>query len=164
MAQDDELVAISLIAETLNKLDDASRLRVLRWAADKFGLSSGLKMANLSMAAPVITGDDAMDLATIYAAAAPKTDAEKALVVAYWTATKGEKDFSSQAINAELKQLGHGVTNITSALSTLMAAKPQLVIQVQKSGKSQQARKKYRLTVEGTTRVQKMVNEDHEGP
>jgi DNA-binding PadR family transcriptional regulator len=61
-------------------------------------------------------------------------------------------------LNKELKNLGHGVSNITSALDTLMSRKPALVIQTKKSGTSKQARKKYKLTLEGLRAVERMVS------
>jgi hypothetical protein len=43
------------------------------------------------------------------------------------------------------------------ALNSLIAKKPQLVIQTRKSGSSQQARKKYKLTNEGLNKVERML-------
>ena len=43
-------------------------------------------------------------------------------------------------------------------LEKLMKARPQLVIQLKKTGTSRQARKTYRLTTEGTRRVEAMVS------
>lgn len=71
-------------------------------------------------------------------------------------------DFTSQEVNSELKNLGHGVTNITSAFSSLMKRKPALAMQTAKSGATQQARKRYKLTHAGRTAVQSMIQAKRE--
>jgi DNA-binding PadR family transcriptional regulator len=99
-----------------------------------------------------------VDLPTTFAAASPKSDTDGELVGAYWLQiSKGQADVDAQEVNRELKQLGHGVGNITRAFDHLMAAKPQLVIQTRKSGKVKQARKKYRVTEEGIARVNQLI-------
>ena len=101
------------------------------------------------------------DIADLYAAAEPKGDAEKALVAAYWVQQiKGSGDFDAATINKELKHLGHGVGNITAALGSLIARKPNLVIQTRKAGTSQQARKRYKLTTEGLKYVDNMIQSE----
>jgi DNA-binding PadR family transcriptional regulator len=50
------------------------------------------------------------------------------------------------------------VSNITRARDGLKARQPQLVIQVQKSGKSKQARKRYKVTSAGKTEVRRMLS------
>lgn len=97
-------------------------------------------------------------LPDLYAAVSPASDASRALVVGYWfQVTQGEQDLDGFQINKELKHLGHGVTNITTALSSLIQRKPQLVIQTRKSGNSKQARKRYRLTDAGVKAVERMI-------
>lgn len=82
----------------------------------------------------------------------------KPLVVGYWfQVLQGEQDLDGFQINKELKHLGHGVSNITTALSSLIDRKPQLVIQTRKSGNSKQARKRYRLTDAGIKAVERML-------
>jgi hypothetical protein len=79
-------------------------------------------------------------------------------VVGYWFQVhQGMKDFDSQRVNAELKNMGHGVGNITDAFTTLIDGKPQYVIQTRKSGTSRQARKLYRVTNEGSNRVRDLL-------
>jgi Tfp pilus assembly protein PilX len=98
------------------------------------------------------------DVAALYTAAAPRTEPERALVVGYWFQVhQGMKDFDSQRVNAELKNMGHGVGNITEAFSRLIGRKPQYVIQTRKSGTARQARKLYRVTNEGIKRVKAML-------
>lgn len=75
---------------------------------------------------------------------------ERILVVASWLeGSTGGTDWTAQALNDELKQLGEGVPNITDALSTLIAKKPALIRQTRKTGRTQQARKRYTLTAAG---------------
>jgi DNA-binding PadR family transcriptional regulator len=56
-----------------------------------------------------------------------------------------------------MKHLGHGVKNITSALSSLMNEKPQRVVQLKKSGSTKQARKQYKVTEAGKNAVRRML-------
>jgi len=166
-----ELAAMTEIAKALQLLDPESIRRVLQWAADRFG-------ASVKSAPPPITGSATVsnenkpelqaqtegvsptypNIADLYTAANPKGDSEKALVVAYWVQTNtNQSDFDAATINKELKHLGFGVGNITTALGSLSTRKPTLVIQTRKSGSSQQARKRYRLTTEGIKYVCRMV-------
>jgi len=97
-------------------------------------------------------------VADLFAAAAAQTDADRALVVGYWLQIiTSQPDFDSFTVNRDLKNLGHGVANITSAFDTLIERKPQHVIQTRKSGSAKQARKRYKLTEEGKKAVQRMV-------
>ena len=86
------------------------------------------------------------------------TEPERSLVVAYWSQRLRVTITSKHwAVNKELKHLGHGVSNITRALDDLKGRKPQLVIQTQKSGKSKQARKLYKVTGAGKQEVAKWL-------
>jgi len=162
-----ELTAMTEIAKALQPLDTDAVRRVLIWAGDRFN-------AGVSLGAPAVANDsntndadssqnsdsqdDFTDVADLFAAANPRNDPQKALLVAYWfQKLNGQPDFESAAVNKELKHLGHGVANITAALSSLMTRKPQLVIQTKKSGSSQQARKRYKLTNEGVKQVERMI-------
>ena len=92
----------------------------------------------------------------LFNAVGPKTEPEKALVVGYWVqVVEGQADFGSQQINGMLKDMGHGVSNITDVLSSLMNRRPSLVMQTKKVGTSRQARKRYRLTVAGVQEVER---------
>jgi hypothetical protein len=67
--------------------------------------------------------------------------------------------FDGFTANKELKQLGKGMANITIAIDALRNEKPDArALQVGKSGKSQQARKTYKLTVAGIKAVEAMIN------
>ena len=156
-----ELEVWKNLAAELKKLDDAGVKRFLRWAADAFlpkgsvvttGSAGHAEQDTMGVAGKYET------LADFYAAANPTQENDKALVVGYWTQVlKEEGDFDAQSINKALKDLGHGVANITSAFDSLMARKPQLVIQTKKSGTTRQARKLYRLTHEGQRSVERMI-------
>ncbi|WP_395945334.1 hypothetical protein [Brevundimonas sp.] len=96
--------------------------------------------------------------ADLFSAAGPTTNPEKALVGGYWLQVcEGADGFASMSVNNALKNLGEGVENITSAFDGLKDGKPQLALQVRKDGKSQQARKKYKLTVAGIRVVERML-------
>ncbi|MGC2461193.1 MAG: hypothetical protein WA446_09525, partial [Steroidobacteraceae bacterium] len=76
---------------------------------------------------------------------------------AYFLQKVKGKELDSFSINKELRHLGYGASNITSALNSLMARRPQLAIQTHKSGSTQQARKRFRLTNEGLRAVERML-------
>ena len=164
-----ELTAMTEVAKALQFLDAESVRRVLRWATDRFG-TAGIITTRQSKNAE--EGEQANEnqvqveggtgsyssIADLYTAAKPKVDSEKALVVAYWIQrSTGQGDFEAATINKELKHLGHGVANITAALSGLITRRPQLVIQTRKTGNSQQSRKLYKLTNEGLKYVDHMI-------
>lgn len=94
----------------------------------------------------------------LFDAARPRLEKEKALVAAYWLQICQTTDaLNAQAINSELKHLGHGLSNVTEALSSLIAEKPALILQIRKSGSSKQARKLYKLSEAGRRRVLEMI-------
>jgi hypothetical protein len=99
------------------------------------------------------------NFAELFDAAAPKTQAQKALVAGYWLQVcNAAESFDGFSANRELKQLGHGLANITAALDALKNEKPALALQTGKSGKAKQARKTYKLTVAGIRSVEAMIN------
>jgi DNA-binding PadR family transcriptional regulator len=71
-------------------------------------------------------------------------------------------DVEAQRVNTELKQLGHGVSNITRAFDALKSQKPALIMQTRKEGTSKQARKKYKVTTEGKKAVERMLSPELE--
>ena len=165
MEEDTELKAMSTVIRALEDLEDEAKGRVLRWAADRYELgthvsgstsSSGASPANKEVIGsdPSIEGVD-----ELFVAASPKTQADKVLVVGYWLQEiKGQGYVDSYQVNSELKNLGHGIGNITRSFDKLIERRPQLVIQTYKSGSSRQARKKYKLTREGIQRVKALVS------
>jgi hypothetical protein len=153
-----ELKAMAQIEATLKDLTDEERVRVMQWASARFRLSlrgDGGKVADPGRAA----GDEVHpDLETFYAAAQPKTDAERALVVAYWLQYReSAPDVDTQTVNTRLKHLGYGTGHITRAFETLKDERPALVVQTKKEGSTQQARKKFKVTTEGKKRVEGML-------
>src|SRR5437870_2003199 len=138
---EEEIGAIKQLAAALGALDAEARARVLRWAAERYGVRAAPK---LHVSRVFGGSDDAAppqfaDLAELYAAADPKTEADKALVAGYWIQyVQGEPELAAQAVNAALKELGYPVSNITSAFDTLKAQTPALVMQVKKSGTTRQ--------------------------
>lgn len=170
---DPEIQAMAKITEILGGLEPTVQKRVLHWAANRYSVqipspSATSKEIDKSKDNDLAgNGADAefKELPDLYTAAKPSTDAEKALIVGYWfQAIQGQNDLDAQQINTQLKHLGYGVTNITSALNDLINRKPQLVIQTHKSGKSKQARKKYKLTQEGIKLVKTMLAGQNQPP
>lgn len=166
-----ELDSMKAIAEALSPLEEGAIRRVLKWAHDVFVGKGALPAdesgkASADGVAPssgdperVVENGMRFDtLAEFFAAADPQQDTDRAMVAAYWLQVhESEGDFDSFSINKRLKDLGHGVGNITAAFNGLIARRPQLVIQTKKTGNSRQARKLYRLTTEGQKAVERMV-------
>lgn len=153
---DPEIKAMEAISNALGTLkDEESRIRVLTWAGAKF---AGNKLpAGTASAQVAQVKVDATDLPSLLDQAQPKTNEERALIAAYFQSGQEKNDFDSLSVNKLLKNVGHVVGNITSTLTLLMKRKPALVIQVMKSGKTKQARKKYRLTDAGSKAAHAML-------
>ena len=165
--EDDELRAMTQVSAALGGLDEVAIARVLRYFADRNGtpLSSPISSPRVEDDRSEGAGGQAReeavefkDFADFYNRAAPSTDAKKCLVAGYWIQVNGgNQDFMGFEANKILKNLGHGVSNVTAALSTSIQTKPQLIIQTRKDGSSKQARKKYRVTGEGINSVRAMT-------
>jgi hypothetical protein len=167
-----ELDAMKTIAEALTTLDAEATRRVIWWAAERFGVAVVAQRALDQQRPPFSEGDPGRvggagspgkfeHLADLYSAVSPKTDAERALVAGYWFQyIEGTGEFGSQTINTALKDLGNGVSNITNAFDALKSQKPQLVVQLKKSGTSKQARKTYKLTVAGKNAIEAMISSE----
>jgi hypothetical protein len=154
---DPEIDAMETIAKALGGLDEQQVARVLRWALDRHGISmvqtssKGNWQRTGTPDGMAVDERQFPDLAGLYNAANPRSEAEKALVAGYWfQQVRRQSDFEGQQANTELKQLGHGIANITQ--------KPRLVMQTHKSGRAKQARKKYRLTTEGLRYAENMLS------
>jgi len=173
---DPEIDAMSAVATALSELEEEAQGRVLRWAAERYGVA--LPSVGRRAAAAVrddyghddgeVTDEEIAEeapayehFAELFAAASPKTNEDKALVAAYWVQVhEGHATWASRLLNAELKNLGHSIPNITDALSSNMKKKPQRVIQLKKSGNSRQANKTYKVTHEGLVYVQGMLSSE----
>lgn len=171
---DPEVAAISQVNQALTPLEPEVQQRVLRWAAERFNVTLARQAkppARPDQDARQGNGESAgesnqtfADFATLYDAANPQTDAERALVAGYWLQqSNGGQDWDSQSANKQLKNLGHGLSNVTTSLTELMERRPRLVMQTRKEGSSKQARKKYKLTTEGTRKVNQMIGATSSG-
>lgn len=155
-----ELAAMRTCHDALKELPHEASERCLQWLAATIGIGTP-RPANPAgkVNQPQPTPQNSLatreftDLPSLFAAAQAETQADKALVVSYWLQSRGDEDLDSQQINSELKHLGHGVGNITRALDALIDSRPALLIQTRKEGTAKQARKRYKLTIEGKNRV-----------
>lgn len=161
-----EIDAMSKVAEAVRGLSQESVRRVLSWAADSYGISTvgETKLNRQSTWVDNSQPDSSNsipnfeDVADLFAIASPATEPDKALVVGYWLQyIEGKSDFDSQSVNRVLKDMGHSISNITAAFTSLKGRKPQLAMQTKKAGSSQQARKRYKLTLAGKTAVENML-------
>jgi hypothetical protein len=171
---DAELEAMGKVAEAIGGLEEEVRGRVIRWAAERYGIAfatSPDRSGNGDAArVHVDSADEVSDIADeadegsdiggesktfehfaeLYDATNPVTDAEKVLVASYWTqVVKGKSTFGSRELNKELKDLGHSVGSISRAMAANMTKKPALILQTSRGGTSQQAQKKYKLSDAG---------------
>lgn len=160
---DPEITAMTGITAALSPLDGDARRRVLRWAAERFDVTVPRGRATEIDADSDETESssvsDYSSFAELFESTSPKTTTDKALIAAYWfQVIQGSSGFQSQQLNTELKNLGHGLSNVTDSLGSAERAKPTLVMQVNKAGKSKQARKTYKLTLAGITYVKAMIH------
>lgn len=162
-----ELQIMDVVATAVGELEPQAQSRVVRWVIEALAIpgfdrsTSARKNESVLNATP--SHEEPSTFAEFYHLASPKIDKEKALVAAYWVQkTNGAQNFGSQQLNSELKQTGYGVSNITDALNQLMGEKPSCVIQLTKSGSSQQARKTYKITDAGLRRVREMITTNNE--
>ena len=167
---DAEFGAMQTVFAALQNLDENARARVLDDVTSRLGIASVAKVAAKQQ--PDRDDDDEQpaleqeqeaahkfgSLAELFDAAQPKTTSDKALVAGYWLQVcQASESFDGFSINKELKHLGEGLPNVTSAVDTLKGKKPALALQLKKSGKSQQARKVYKITVAGVRAVEAMI-------
>lgn len=174
MASDPEIDAMSAVAGALAPLDQEAQERVLEWAAKRYAVvlassrngkrqqldtdeaSGGLEDEEVGQVEIDVQAFE--DFADLYDAASPDSQTDRALVGAYWfQVVQAEGNFKGYAANEALRNMGHGVTNITRAYDDLQARQPALVRQMNKSGKSKQARKTYKLTNAGIKAVEAML-------
>lgn len=151
-ADDQELSAMSTLRGALEPLSAEERERVLNWAADRFRVRL-VKTGGAPGTYETPSDDGSLThdtFADAFDAFQPKTDAEKFLIAAYWEGSvKGEASFGSAVLNKMLRDLGHGSDHTAQNMQWLIDQKPARILQLSKSGKSQQARKTYKITREG---------------
>jgi len=160
-----ELKAMNDVYNALKSLEDEAKQRVIQWVVGKFALTSPANQligSQQELDNGGIPSDKDLSsfesVADLFANAKVKSEPDKVLVVgAYLQNRKGGSELTGREINKELHHLGHGVGNITVAISSLIKKKPQLMIQTRKEGKSKQAQKKYKVTTEGFSAANKMI-------
>lgn len=172
-AVDPELQAMQALLSAPGPLEADARERVITWVIGRYEMppmrsrktghkdeSEGCDDASGQQQSAAANGTTNFNsLAELFAAVAPQTNGQKALVVGYWLRkSEGIDEFESQRVNTALKHLGHGISNITAALDELKSTKPALAIQLRKSGTGRQARKKFKITHEGLNAVDTMIN------
>lgn len=175
--RDLEIEAMGSVSKALGSLEQEARGRVIRWAAERYGITLGAApRKQLSDGGDGNPGGEDLDdegqdeeqahdevpgwehFAELYDATRASTHPEGMLVAAYWVQVlKGQGSFGSLELNKLLKDLGHGVTGTAKVMSNLIEKKPAFILQLKKSGKSQQARKTYRLTDAGKKAVEQMI-------
>lgn len=171
VAADVEFAAMKSVLEALEPLDANSRQRVFEYVGARLEIcpvrdprSSSLgtnERARLQpeRGASSTPGRDFATLAELHDAASPQGHKARVLVTAYWLQIiEGEENFVSYSVNKALKDLGHGVSNITGELDALRQEKPALVLQLKKAGKTRQARKTYKITSAGIAAVEEMID------
>lgn len=158
--EDPELKALGTITDALAKLDETQLRNVLLYVNSRYG---GMLPRPQQPPGQGLSSDGTpqtyTNIGEFFDAADPQTEAERVLVGAYWVqVVEGAEDFESMQVTKHLKNLGHPVSNITRAIDSMMSQNPRMVIQTQKSGSSKQARKRYKVTREGTKRVRAMLS------
>ena len=170
-APDVELSVMQTVLEALEPLDARSQQRVFEYIATRLEISTARAPQRGSFTHGEEDGEQGQPgdgvgsslrefatLAELQDAANPVLDKERVLVAAYWLQVcEGSGSVVSLAVNKALKDLGHGVSNVTAAFDALRRQKPALVLQLNKSGKSRQARKTYKVTNAGVTAVMEMI-------
>jgi len=158
-----EIEAMRKIAEALTGLEVDEIRRVLQWVNAKYSYEEMVSLA-LKPDQRNISNQDheppekSHSPGQLFASVSPSTDSEKALVIGYWLQYhQGVEEFESAKVNSNLKQLGHQISNVTRAFTHLQSRDPQLAIQTKKSGRTQQARKKYQITDAGKRYVEDML-------
>jgi hypothetical protein len=169
---DAEFAAMKAIYECLEPLDDDARARVVNYIAARLEIvtpSQTQAKQPLDLHEPevdeLLSGEVEAPstayatFAELYDAVGPKTNAERALVAGYWLQVcQAAGSFDGFSANKELKHLGQGLPNVTTAVDALKNMKPALALQLKKAGKSQQARKIYKITVAGVKAIEAMIS------
>lgn len=166
---DPEIQAMQSCLKALEVLEEEARARVLSWlnrkflTSNKLNLNLGASLDSTNQLGLAIDFNSFSSVAEVFGRSNPKTASDKVLMVAAYLQNKEEnKELTSREISNELNHLGHGVSNITNAISGLISRKPSLMIQTRKKGKSQQAQKKYKVTTEGLKAALNMLSDSCE--
>lgn len=166
---DPEVGALDTIIKALEGLADSQRRNVLLYMNARYGgkvATSGVprERPNGSDGHSATEAAKFASVGDLFDAVNPQSEGDRVLVVAYWKQViEGADGFEAFGVSKELKHLGHGVANITRALGSLIDQSPKLVLQVAKSGKARQARKRYKVTREGIRKLQSMIPGEGDG-
>jgi hypothetical protein len=170
---DKEINAMKLALEAVKDLEPEAQKRVMKWVSDRLNLSvyqeipsntqfSSSKLGRQPLPLHDHHGLAGFDsLAELLGCTNVKTDTNRVLVAAAYEQEKNRKrELTGREINRELQHIGHRVGNVTRAIDQLKAKRPQLMIQLKKEGSTQQAKKKYRVTIEGVKAVEALIRGD----
>ncbi|WP_291048610.1 hypothetical protein [Hyphomonas sp.] len=165
----DELEAMKIAHDALAELDEDSRARVIHWLAAKYCSSpaepppqsqSGLRGGPETVPHPSGTSRH-NTFAEFLAVTGAESDADRALVAAYWLQeVLSEEAVDTQSANTLLKDTGYPIGNVTRAFDRLKSMKPCPVVQTRKTGSTKQARKLYKVSAHGISTVKKMEKGD----
>lgn len=178
MAYDPELHAMSLVFDALKNLDNGQRRRIIQWVKDRLqtdieettttaqqAVAPATTAATLAPAAEAPRIPTKKDLAHFETAmdlfaesSAKKSTSKVLLMAAYLQERHNYKEISSYDINFRLKRIGHGVTNISSLINGILKRVPHLLVQVDAENLPKQARRKFRVTVEGLNVARSFLN------
>jgi hypothetical protein len=148
---------MSTVARALESLaDDEARARVIAWASSRFLNVPISHSREPDVATPSI--EEPRSLGQLLDRAQPTARPDRVLLIAHWFHARGEADFTAQAVNDELKNLGDAAPNITDLLSSILARRPAPMRQTRRVGSGRQARKRFALTEAGRTVVQTMLS------
>ena len=171
---DKELSAMQSLFSILESLDTNARSRVINYSIVRLeidlqgtaGFQTDGRITPIAKGHEDATTNDVSlvqeyaTFAELYDATQPKSNSGKALVAGYWLQVcQHAENFGSQSANKDLKNLGHGIPNITAAMNVLIKSEPSLALQLRKSGKSRQSRKLYKVTATGIRAVENMIHE-----
>jgi hypothetical protein len=149
---DPEIKAMAVISSTLDGLGEAEvKGRVLRWAVDKYAVILPKPRSNSPSQDPSDKTEASFtEFVDLLDKADPQDRVDKVLTAAYWLqVVKGSSTWQTRQINDLLKNTGHGLDGINHVLDVAQSRKPTPVRQIAKGGKTQQARKTYKLTSHG---------------
>jgi hypothetical protein len=165
---DKELNAMNTALSALSDLEQDAQKRVMSWLQERLKITAPESNPPMTPGNPPVKNlptasqtsiASFSSLAELLSQANTKTDLQRVLIAAAFEQEhKQKKELTGREINQELQHVGYRSTNVTRSIDSLKAKKPKLMIQTKKEGSSKQAKKKYRVTVEGIKAVQDMIS------
>jgi hypothetical protein len=153
-----EIKAMSAAAAALQGLPPDSARRVINWLAQHYQAKPAAAPNTEFRANPEVASTAYAEFHELFDVANPESGVENALVAAYWfQVVQKHPELDSQQLNSALKNLGRPSSNITRDLDNLINRSPRLLMQVRKEGSTKQARRRYKLTIEGIRAVERML-------